>query len=205
MTHHLTLEVEPATLRHTLEYGLEWFISMLLIRIFEEMLLRGYPQWTLERGIGFWWAALLLSCAFGAMRRNNPGESPVGIFSATTIGLVFCLSIWYTRSLLWAIGFMPPGIGARRFSMALRTAVYLQQINFLFASPHGSILLSGGKTGPVFRLRPRPHPDVLSRDDLGRPSLKASKGSGKMREISQDPTPNFALIRCELAVQPKYR
>ncbi len=148
LTHHLTFEVEPATLIHDLDYGLEWFISMLFIGMFEEMLLRGYPQWTLGRGIGFWWAALLLSCAFGAMHRNNPGESPVGIFSAAAIGLAFCLSVWYTRSLWWAIGFHATWDWGETFLYGTPNSGLLTTNHFLFASPHGPLLLSGGKTGP---------------------------------------------------------
>jgi membrane protease YdiL (CAAX protease family) len=62
LTHHLTFEVDPEPLKHNLKYGLGWFISMLFIGMFEEMLLRGYPQWTSERG-----------------RRNGPCVDCVGL------------------------------------------------------------------------------------------------------------------------------
>jgi membrane protease YdiL (CAAX protease family) len=66
--------------------------------LFEESLLRGYLQSTLSRGIGFWWAALALSFGFGASHLPNRGESPIGILSVVGIGMVFCLSLWLTKS-----------------------------------------------------------------------------------------------------------
>src|SRR4029077_6305111 len=43
-----------------------WAAMFLLVGVVEEFLLRGYSQYTLGRGIGFWPAAVLLSTAFGA-------------------------------------------------------------------------------------------------------------------------------------------
>jgi membrane protease YdiL (CAAX protease family) len=85
-------------------YGLEWGLAFLLTALFEESLLRGYLQSTLARGIGFWWAALVLSIGFGALHLPNRGESPIGILSVVGIGMMFCLSLWLTKSLYWAVG-----------------------------------------------------------------------------------------------------
>ena len=38
-----------------------WAAMFLLVGLFEEFLLRGYSQFTLSRGIGFWPAAIVLS------------------------------------------------------------------------------------------------------------------------------------------------
>ena len=46
----------------------------LLVGLFEEFLLRGYTQFTLARGIGFWPAAVVMSCAFGLIHLRNEGE-----------------------------------------------------------------------------------------------------------------------------------
>ncbi len=70
-------------------YGLQWGLAFLLSALFEESLLRGYLQFTLARGMGFWWAALLLSLGFGATHLANHEESPIGILSVVLIGLVF--------------------------------------------------------------------------------------------------------------------
>jgi len=72
-------------------YGLQWGVAFLLTALFEESLLRGYLQSTLTRGVGFWWAAVLLSLAFGATHLPNHGESLIGIFSVVGAGLVFLL------------------------------------------------------------------------------------------------------------------
>ena len=71
----------------------------------EETMLRGYAQFTITRGVGFWWGAIVLALLFGLMHRPNPGESPVGLASVVGAGLIFCLSLWYTGSLWWAVGF----------------------------------------------------------------------------------------------------
>ena len=113
-----------------LRYGAVWFAGFLLVGLFEETFFRGYLQFTLARGIngifnwlrsfaartanlrtatqsapGFWTAALLLSFGFGFTHRTNPGESPIGLVAAALIAVVFCLSLWRTGSLWWAIGF----------------------------------------------------------------------------------------------------
>jgi CAAX protease family protein len=60
------------------KYALAWGLVFLLVGIFEESLLRGYAQFTLARGTGFWWAALLLSTLFGLGHVGNGGESLLG-------------------------------------------------------------------------------------------------------------------------------
>ena len=61
------------------KYAVGWAFVFLLVGIFEESLLRGYLQYTLARGVGFWWAALLLSIAFALGHVSNSGESVLGI------------------------------------------------------------------------------------------------------------------------------
>src|SRR5215472_5351955 len=46
-----------------LKYAVFWAIGFVLVGIFEEFLFRGYAQFTLGSGIGFWPAAFLLSAA----------------------------------------------------------------------------------------------------------------------------------------------
>jgi membrane protease YdiL (CAAX protease family) len=104
------------------KYALEWALVALLVGIFEESLLRGYLQSTLARGLGFWWAALLLSAAFALWHLSNGGESPLGLLVVGMGGLVFCLSLWYTKSLWWAVASTLDGTGANRTFMEHRTA-----------------------------------------------------------------------------------
>ncbi len=130
------------------EYGLAWGAGFSLVAVSEELLLRGYLLWTLARGIGFGWSALLLSVGFGLIHGSNPGETPVGLFSAGAIGLLFCLSIWYTRSLWWAIGFHAAWDWGESFFWGTSDSGMVVQGHLFNEQPLGRPLLSGGATGP---------------------------------------------------------
>jgi membrane protease YdiL (CAAX protease family) len=55
--------------------------------------------------LGFGGQPWLLPIAFALGHLGNGGESVLGIAEVCTAGLVFCLSLWYTGSLWWAVGF----------------------------------------------------------------------------------------------------
>ena len=131
-----------------IRYGLEWAGVFLLVALFEESLLRGYLQFTVARGIGFWWSALLLSVAFGSIHGSNPGESPVGLFSAGAIGLIFCLSLWYTGSLWWALGFHAAWDWGESYFYGTSDSGLAVKGHLLATHPAGGLLWSGGLTGP---------------------------------------------------------
>jgi membrane protease YdiL (CAAX protease family) len=150
--------------RNILRAGLIWTAGFLLVAFAEEMLLRGYLQFTLTRALasvarrilpsassrraGFWAAAIILSIAFGYSHDGNPGESPLGLINAALVGLVFCLSLWRTGSLWWAIGFHTAWDWAQSFLYGVADSGLMVQ-NHLFAThPVGSPILSGGLTGP---------------------------------------------------------
>lgn len=130
------------------KYGAAWLLVFILTAIFEESLLRGYLQYTLTRGIGFWWGALLMSILFGAIHGSNKGESPVGLFSAGAVGLVFCISLWYTGSLWWAIGFHAAWDWAQTFFYGTPDSGMVARGHLLSEHPLGPLLWSGGPTGP---------------------------------------------------------
>src|SRR4029077_11014905 len=85
-------------------YGLEWAGIFILVGVFEEFSFRGYLQFTLTSGMGFWPAAVLLSFAFGAVHLRNPGESWVGGLSVFFTAMFFCLTLRLTGTLWFAIG-----------------------------------------------------------------------------------------------------
>jgi membrane protease YdiL (CAAX protease family) len=145
-------------------YGALWFTAFLSVGLFEEYFTRGYLLFTLSRGLagiykslfksarsgvlGFWTAALALSVFFGLGHGHNPGESPLGLLCAGLAGLVFCLSLWRTGSLWWAIGFHAAWDWAQSFLYGAADSGALIQ-NHLFAThPVGEPLFSGGGTGP---------------------------------------------------------
>ncbi|HEY0306808.1 MAG TPA: CPBP family intramembrane glutamic endopeptidase [Acidobacteriaceae bacterium] len=147
-THHISFDPSHAALLPALKYGAVWAIIFILVGFFEEMLLRGYLLWTIWRGIGFWWAAVILSFTFGALHGRNPEESPIGLVSAGAVGLVFCLSIWYTRSLWWAIGFHAAWNWGQTFFYGASDSGLPAKGSFFVTHPQGSLLMSGGATGP---------------------------------------------------------
>ncbi len=130
------------------KYAAGWGLLFLVVALFEESTLRGYLQFTLTRGIGFWWGALLLSFLFGFSHGTNPGETPVGLFGAAAIGLVFCLSLWYTGSLWWAVGCHAGWDWAESYFYGTSDSGMLAEGHLLGEHPTGPLLWSGGPTGP---------------------------------------------------------
>ncbi len=130
------------------KYALGWAVLFLVVAIFEESTLRGYLQFTLTRGIGFWWGALLLSFLFGFSHGTNPGETPVGLFGAAAVGLVFCLSLWYTGSLWWALGCHASWDWAESYFYGTSDSGLKAQGHLFGEHPTGQLLWSGGTTGP---------------------------------------------------------
>ena len=131
-----------------LSYAAEWGLVFLVVGFFEESIMRGYAQFTLTRGIGFWWGAILMSCLFGFGHHTNTGESPVGLFSAGAIGLVFCLSLWYTGSLWWAVGFHAAWDWGESYFYGTADSGMIAKGHLYSEHPLGQILISGGATGP---------------------------------------------------------
>lgn len=85
-------------------WGLFHLVLFTFVGLFEEFLFRGYTQYTLAEGIGFWPAALALSLLFGGAHLGNPGEGWVGAASVVMIALFFCFSLKRTRNLWYAVG-----------------------------------------------------------------------------------------------------
>jgi membrane protease YdiL (CAAX protease family) len=131
-----------------LKYAFGWGVVFVMVAFFEESTLRGYLQFTLTRGIGFWWGALLLSLLFGFGHGTNPGETSVGLFAAAAVGLVFCLSLWYTGSLWWAVGFHASWDWAESYFYGTSDSGLVVRGHLLGEHPIGPRLWSGGTTGP---------------------------------------------------------
>jgi membrane protease YdiL (CAAX protease family) len=129
-------------------FALGWGAGFFLVGLYEEYFLRGYLLATLTRGIGFWWSAFILSILFGCIHIMNHGESPVGIVSAALIGLVFCISLWYLKSLWWAIGFHASWDWAESYLWGTADSGRIVSGHLFSVHPQGNILFSGGATGP---------------------------------------------------------
>jgi len=82
-----------------------WAIAFLMVGLFEESLNRGYLQYTLASGIGFWPAAFVMSGFFAFGHAFNPHETLAGVASVALFGLLLCLFLRRTGNLWCAIGF----------------------------------------------------------------------------------------------------
>jgi uncharacterized protein len=129
-------------------FAVFWAVMFLLVGLFEEFLLRGYSQFTLARGIGFWPAALTLSCAFGLVHLRNGGEQWPGILAAAFIGLFFCLTLQRTGNLWFAVGFHTAWDWGETFFYSVPDSGMVAPGHLLSSSLRGPLWLSGGSVGP---------------------------------------------------------
>jgi uncharacterized protein len=82
-----------------------WLLAFVGVGMFEEFLFRGYAQYTLASGMGFWSAALLTSALFTIVHRSNPGETLLGLTDVFLFGIIACFMWWRTGSMWLAVGF----------------------------------------------------------------------------------------------------
>ena len=125
-----------------------WAVLFLLVGLFEEFLLRGYTQFTLARGIGFWPAALVMSCTFGLLHLRNGGEQWRGLLAAAFIGFFFCLTLRRTGNLWFAVGFHAAWDWGETFFYSVPDSGMVAPAHLLKSSLHGAPWLSGGSVGP---------------------------------------------------------
>jgi CAAX protease family protein len=132
-----------------LKMGLLWGAATLLVGFFEEISFRGYLQYTLASGMGFWPAAVVLSLIFGAV--HVAGDSFYnwqGLFSAALFGLLFCLILRRTGALWTAIGFHAAVDFSETFLFSPPTSKLQTAGHLLDCSLHGPVWLTGGSVGP---------------------------------------------------------
>jgi len=125
-----------------------WGLMFLLVGLFEEFWLRGYTQFTLARGIGFWPAAVFLSCVFGLIHLRNRGEEWPGLLAVVCIGLFFCLTLRRTGSLWFAVGFHAAWDWGETFLYSVPDSGMVAPGHLLSSALHGRAWLTGGTVGP---------------------------------------------------------
>lgn len=140
---HLTLHGE-----RIVKFAAFWGLFFLIVGFFEEFLLRGYSQYTLTRGIGFWPAAILLSAIFGGIHLGNEGEAWIGALAAALIGLFFCLTLRRTGNLWFAVGFHASWDWGETYLYSVPNSGTTAPGHLLGSSFHGSRWLTGGSVGP---------------------------------------------------------
>ena len=131
-----------------IEFAAFWAFLFLVVGLQEEMLVRGYPQFVLTEGLGFWPGAILCSLAFGGIHFWNPGENWIGLTGAALIGLFFCLTLRRTGNLWFAVGFHASWDWGESFLYSVPDSGAKAPGHLLSSSFHGSPWLTGGSVGP---------------------------------------------------------
>jgi len=131
-----------------IRFGLLWAAAFVMVGFFEEFLFRGYPQFTLSTGIGFWPAAILLSGLFGLGHMGNPGETWVGGLSTSLAALLFCVTLRLTGNLWFAIGMHASWDWAETFFFGVADSGMPASGHLLNTAMSGSKWMTGGTVGP---------------------------------------------------------
>lgn len=129
-------------------FGLLWAAAFVMVGFFEETLFRGYPQFTLSTGIGFWRTAFLLSGLFGLAHLGNPGETWIGGLSTSLAALLFCVSLRLTGNLWFAIGIHASWDWAETFFFGVADSGMPASGHLLNTTLSGSKWMTGGTVGP---------------------------------------------------------
>jgi uncharacterized protein len=129
-------------------YGLLWALIFLFVGFFEEFMFRGYPQFALAMGIGFWPAAVVLSAGFAAVHRLNGGEDWIGVLSVFAVAMFFCLTLKRTGNLWFAVGLHSAFDWGESFLYSVPDSGIVAPGHLLNSSLHGPAWLTGGSVGP---------------------------------------------------------
>lgn len=125
-----------------------WGGTFLLAAIAEEFLYRGYAQFTLTTGIGFWPAAVVLSALFGFGHLDNKGENIFGALSVVSFGLLLCLFLRRTGTLWCAVGFHLGYDWSQTFFYGVPNSGFVASHNLFNVTLNGPRWLTGGTVGP---------------------------------------------------------
>jgi hypothetical protein len=125
-----------------------YFIGFIFVGMFEEFSFRGYMQSTLQSGIGFWPAAIILSIVFGAIHLGNSGEAKIGAFMAGCFGLVAAFALRRTGNIWYPIGMHASWDWGETYFYGTPDSGIIAQGHFLNSSFHGRDWLTGGTVGP---------------------------------------------------------
>jgi uncharacterized protein len=144
------LQIAPPTIHGTaiLAAAAAWGGTFLLSGLAEEFLYRGYAQFTLATGIGFWPAAVLTSTLFGYGHLDNKGENIFGAISVACFGLLLCLFLRRTGTLWCAVGFHLGYDWAQTFFYGVPNSGFIPTHNLFNVTLNGPKWLTGGTVGP---------------------------------------------------------
>ncbi len=124
-----------------------WGAAFLLAGLVEEFLFRGYIQYTLASGIGFWPAAFVMSGLFGLGHAFNPNENAIGSAAVVLFGLLLCLFLRRTGNLWCAVGFHL-GYDWGQMFYGVPDSGIVPYHHLLSSTLSGPRWLTGGMVGP---------------------------------------------------------
>ena len=81
-----------------LKYAAIWGAVFLLVGCFEEGTMRCYLQYTLTRGINFWWAASLIALMCGVLIFRIKGNGAWGVYAIALLGLFPCFLLQLNKA-----------------------------------------------------------------------------------------------------------
>jgi hypothetical protein len=81
-----------------LKFAALWGITFLLVGCVEEGLFRGYLQFTLTRGINFWWALAAVAGLCLDLVLRARGNGVWGVYAIALLGLLPCFALHWLRA-----------------------------------------------------------------------------------------------------------
>jgi len=130
------------------KFGVLWAVMFLMVGLLEEFSLRGYTQYTLASGIGFWPAALILSAMFLAGHLGNKGENWLGLADVFIIGMFLCFTLWRTGDLWFAVGLHAVWDWGLTYLYSVPNSGTTAVGHLFNIRTQGPAWLSGGSAGP---------------------------------------------------------
>jgi membrane protease YdiL (CAAX protease family) len=125
-----------------------WGATFVIVGLAEEFYFRGYLQFTLTTGMGFWLSAIVTSALFALVHAGNPGENTFGLLSVVLFGLLFCLFLLRTGNLWWAVGFHAGWDWGQTFFYGVPDSGIPAYHNLFGSAFNGPRWLTGGSVGP---------------------------------------------------------
>jgi membrane protease YdiL (CAAX protease family) len=125
-----------------------WSAAFVVVGLSEEFAFRGYLQFTLTTGAGFWPSAVLMSLLFGYVHSGNLGETKFGLFSVVLFGVLFCFFLRRTGNLWWAVGFHAGWDWGQTFFYGVADSGIAPYHNLFNSTFSGPVWLTGGSVGP---------------------------------------------------------
>ncbi|MGA3036974.1 MAG: type II CAAX endopeptidase family protein [Vulcanimicrobiaceae bacterium] len=154
------------------EAAVLWALVFVCAGLFEEFVFRGYVQFTLTTGTGFWIASAITSLLFGFLHMGNHGENAIGIISVICFALFHCVTLRQTGNLWMSVGFHATWDWCESFLYGVPDSGTTTWHPLFTTTFQGPVWLTGGNDGPegsalallavgimtllVFRLYPTP-------------------------------------------------